>query len=503
VFEEIEAYEEELTAADFSSLQVHCPEIAKMAHTLMSYLTSTTEETPLYIIQRGPQHTDEAGLEALRRLSKEFAPFGEISTILLLKKYLHATPVNIGKLRSAIETSEDVYGKFKSRAKVDLPDVLRRMVIMELLPEPILSHCRLKMSEYLIYDDLKKEILKYVDLVHSQVSAGGQAPMDVSSLGESSSLEIPHHVQLWLASVDIDVDQAHVALCALSPVKGKGKGGKSSSLSRPGQQQQTKFCTNCGPGRHATDQCFTLHPHLKPVRKERKEGTGGKKSKGKGKGRGLSAVEESGEGDEEDEEDEDEEQEGHEESSLEIAALSSSSEPLSLSLLIELSSVSSIPPSLSLSSLSRVPKSFFEPNAKFQMVLFTVDSAAARSVLPEQLFSSSLFEILPAGDVKYKTANGSLINESGRQKVQFTVESGATCHITFSLTKVHKPLVSVDAIVKKGGEAHFSAKPYLTMASGQKLKMYQHYCVYVLPVWIERSSKKISHTKPLASVCRS
>lgn len=157
VFELVEQLEEPISDDDFETYKTHCPEVADMSRTLFTFLGSNTDGDPLTIIQRGPQHSEYAGLEAMRRLSKEFAPFGEISTMLLLRQYLKCQPVAIHKLRSALESSEETYRKSVFRGKVKLPDVLRRLVLIEYLVEPTLSHIQLRLTELLDYDSLRKQ----------------------------------------------------------------------------------------------------------------------------------------------------------------------------------------------------------------------------------------------------------------------------------------------------------------------------------------------------------
>ena len=121
-------------------------------------------------------------------------------------------------------------------------------------------------------------------------------------------------------------------------------------------------------------------------------------------------------------------------------------------------------------------------SSHFKEVEVTIDSGAARTALPKDMFQS--FVSYKDSNVTCRVANGQMVHSAGTVKVGVYNEDGAYQKLNGELMDVHKALMSVAAIVDKGHKVVFdSAGSYILMRSGKKLALRRRNDVFTLPLY--------------------
>ena len=116
----------------------------------------------------------------------------------------------------------------------------------------------------------------------------------------------------------------------------------------------------------------------------------------------------------------------------------------------------------------------------------TIDSGASENVISEKL--APQFRTRPArgsrGDVKYVTANGSVMSNQGEKEVKVRTKEGHRCMLRMQVTDVQKPLMSVPRICDAGHRVIFTKQGghIEHEESGQKTEFVRENNVYRLKV---------------------
>ena len=154
------------------------------------------------------------GLDAWRRLCKEYEPTNDQANLRLLKKVLQPKQQNLDTLRTAIETWEREYRLYCERTTEDLSDSVRRLTLQSMCPQALQEHLEFHSARLNSYPVLRAEIDAYLEV---KTAVGAPIPMDLDAL------------------------------------KGKGKGkDKGKSKSKPSQSHQhsrdqaEQLCKHCG-----------------------------------------------------------------------------------------------------------------------------------------------------------------------------------------------------------------------------------------------------------------
>ena len=221
-------------------------------------LISLTEGEALEIV-KNTSRGSHFGLEAMRRLLCKYDPQNPQANSALLKKVLHPSQCSLDKLREGLESWENLKRKYEDRRKKPLEDDICRSCLQQMCPNKLQDHLDLQASRLTTYDQVKAEVLAYLENVETRKEAkSGAVPMDVDSLA-----------------------------------KGKGKGkhdkgqGKGKSKGKDkGKSQSSSWSNNSYHKGSWTNQSWNQQSWYKQNTNDSKSKGKGKKGQDKGKGKG-------------------------------------------------------------------------------------------------------------------------------------------------------------------------------------------------------------------------
>ena len=221
-------------------------------------LISLTEGEALEIV-KNTSRGSHFGLEAMRRLLCKYDPQNPQANSALLKKVLHPSQCSLDKLREGLESWENLKRKYEDRRKKPLEDDICRSCLQQMCPNKLQDHLDLQASRLTSYDQVKAEVLAYLENVETRKEAkSGAVPMDVDSLA-----------------------------------KGKGKGkqdkgqGKGKSKGKDkGKNQSSSWSNNSYHKGSWNNQSWNQQSWYKQNANDSKSKGKGKKGQDKGKGKG-------------------------------------------------------------------------------------------------------------------------------------------------------------------------------------------------------------------------
>ena len=129
---------------------------------LHAYLMVNTHGEPRTIIKGSLGN----GLEAWRRLKNRYDPETEMNQIGATIRALNPPKVlNIGELLPAIERWEDELRRQEDVAGAPaLNEPAKKAIVTEMVPEELGNHLRLNASKYQSYDQMRWQVVNYVNL---------------------------------------------------------------------------------------------------------------------------------------------------------------------------------------------------------------------------------------------------------------------------------------------------------------------------------------------------
>ena len=214
-------------------------------------LVNLTKDEPLDIVRNSAKHM---GLDAWRRLCREYNPNNPQSNMRLLKKILHTQTTELDKLKAAIETWESNYSMYKERTRESLTDAMQRMCLIGLCPERLRDHLELQCDRLDSYQACRGEVVRYIENIQSRMSDSGASPLELDALyqrkgqgkGKAKGKGCSNSVK---AGKD----------------KGKGKHAGNLSSSKGGKDASTSqpmnWCRNCAAYvRHSESNCWWKKP---------------------------------------------------------------------------------------------------------------------------------------------------------------------------------------------------------------------------------------------------
>ena len=88
---------------------------------------------------------------------------------------------------------------------------------------------------------------------------------------------------------------------------------------------------------------------------------------------------------------------------------------------------------------------------------------------------------------KYLTVNGKEIPNRGEQVVNLLTQEKHRCTLTFQVTDVTKPLLSVAQLAASDHEILFDTQGGLIRhrATGREIRLIRRAGLYILPIWVE------------------
>ena len=242
-----------------SSLEVDFDEGAELVSAqARQALISLTEGEALEIV-KNTSRGSHFGLEAMRRLLCKYDPQNPQANSALLKKVLHPSQCSLDKLREGLESWENLKRKYEDRRKKPLEDDICRSCLQQMCPNKLQDHLDLQASRLTTYDQVKAEVLAYLENVETRKEAKSEAvPMDVDSLAKGKG-KGKHD-------------------------KGKGK-GKSKGKDK-GKSQSPSWSNNSYNKGSWNNQSWNQQSWYKQNTNDSKSKGKGKKGQDKGKGKG-------------------------------------------------------------------------------------------------------------------------------------------------------------------------------------------------------------------------
>ena len=221
-------------------------------------LISLTEGEALEIV-KNTSRGSHFGIEAMRRLLCKYDPQNPQANSALLKKVLHPSQCSLDKLREGLESWENLKRKYEDRRKKPLEDDICRSCLQQMCPNKLQDHLDLQASRLTSYDQVKAEVLAYLENVETRKEAkSGAVPMDVDSLAKGKGKG--------------------------KQDKGKGK-GKSKGKDK-GKNQSSSWSNNSYHKGSWNNQSWNQQSWYKQNANDSKSKGKGKKGQDKGKGKG-------------------------------------------------------------------------------------------------------------------------------------------------------------------------------------------------------------------------
>ena len=224
---------------------------------------SLTEGEALEIV-KNTSRGSHFGLEAMRRLLCKYDPQNPQANSALLKKVLHPSQCSLDKLREGLESWENLKRKYEDRRKKPLEDDICRSCLQQMCPNKLQDHLDLQASRLTTYDQVKAEVLAYLENVETRKEAkSGAVPMDVDSLAKGKGKG--------------------------KQDKGKGKGkskGKDKGKNQSSSWSNNPYTKNSGNNQSWNNQSWNQQSWYKQNTNDSKSKGKGKKGQDKGKGKG-------------------------------------------------------------------------------------------------------------------------------------------------------------------------------------------------------------------------
>jgi hypothetical protein len=265
--------------ADTALQEPDWDEISELNAQLHVALVSLCSDEALVIVRNSEK---AMGLDAWRRLWREYDPNNAVSNFRLLRSVISPKQVTIGEVRGAVEEWQRKYKEYSERTTETLPDSVQRSCIQSICPEHLQDHLDLHTVRVGTFALMMEEIDQYLVVKYTR-DMGGATPMDVDSMykgGKGKGKSKGKGGAKFEGTCNNCGKKGHKKTeCWTAPgadqSKGKAKGGPD----------KTKIeCYNCGKKGHTKAECWSA-----AVDPKHKKG-----AKGKGKGKGVHALEEQG-----------------------------------------------------------------------------------------------------------------------------------------------------------------------------------------------------------------
>ena len=151
------------------------PVIPKINVQLQVALVSLCRDEPLTIVRNSNKGF---GLDAWRRLCREYEPSTEQANFRILRRVLQPAQQSLDHLRMSIETWERETREYQDRSSEKLSDAVLRLTLQSMCPPSLQEHIEFHSNRLSNYKTLKQEIDSYLD-IKTSAKTSGMDPMEV------------------------------------------------------------------------------------------------------------------------------------------------------------------------------------------------------------------------------------------------------------------------------------------------------------------------------------
>ncbi|CAE7686814.1 GIP, partial [Symbiodinium sp. CCMP2456] len=124
---------------------------------------------------------------------------------------------------------------------------------------------------------------------------------------------------------------------------------------------------------------------------------------------------------------------------------------------------------------------------------FVVDSGASATTLPRKVLGETTVLKAPVGYHSFRLADGSLVENEGTLEAKAWLLGDEVLELKASVAAISQALLSVGQVTSRGNRVVLGPKvSYLETKAGKKHRIFLKNGVYVLPVWMDTSSKLLS-----------
>ena len=128
--------------------------------------------------------------------------------------------------------------------------------------------------------------------------------------------------------------------------------------------------------------------------------------------------------------------------------------------------------------------------AGWTRVDFVVDSGASATTLPRRLLGERASLKAPVGYHSFRLADGSVVENEGTLEAKAWLMGDEVLDLKASVAAISQALLSVGQVTSRGNRVVLGPKvSYLETTTGKKHRIFLKNGVYILPVWMDTSSK--------------
>ena len=141
-----------------------------------------------------------------------------------------------------------------------------------------------------------------------------------------------------------------------------------------------------------------------------------------------------------------------------------------------------------------------EGDREWEIIESVVDSGAARSVCPVNMYKEEGTMRPHNGPRTFKVANGTVIPNYGIRQFEGTTDEGHTLELSYNVTEVSNPLDSVSQICDKGNIVVFTKDGGYICGPRGKLGFVRKQDTYVRRTWIKKRKSKNENAMDVGAV---
>ena len=134
---------------------------------------------------------------------------------------------------------------------------------------------------------------------------------------------------------------------------------------------------------------------------------------------------------------------------------------------------------------------------------FVVDSGASATTLPRSLLGERTSLKAPVGYHSFRLADGSVVENEGTLEAKAWLMGDEVLELKGLVAAILQALLSVGQVTSRGNRVILGPKvSYLETTTGKKHRIFLKNGVYILPVWMDTSSKLFELRAPFQGAGR-